>query len=48
MPTYFVIYKLFQQPGTGHFEVLAENKNDARLKFLETGIKYDYIIKVIK
>lgn len=48
MSTYFVIYKSFQCPGTEHFEVLAENKNDAKLKFLETGIKYDYIIKVIK
>ena len=48
MSTYFVIYKLFQCPGTGHFEVQAENKNDAKTKFFETGIKYDYIIKVIK
>lgn len=48
MTTYFVVYKSFQKPGTEHYEVLAENKHDARIKFLESNIKHDYIIKVIK
>lgn len=48
MSTYFVVYKSFQKPGTEHYEVLAENKNDARSKFLEANIKHDYVIKVVK
>jgi hypothetical protein len=47
MTTYLVVYKSYQKPGLEHFEVLAENKYDARMKFLKSNIKYDYIIKVI-
>ncbi len=48
MKTYFVVYKSYQKPGVEHYEVLAENKNHAKILFLETAIKHDYIIKVIK
>lgn len=47
MKTYYVIYKSFQMPGLEHFEVLAENKHDAKMKFLEANLKHDYIIRVI-
>jgi hypothetical protein len=47
MTTYLVVYKSYQKPGLEHFEVLAENKHDAKMKFLEANIKHDYIIKVI-
>ena len=47
MTTYLVVYKSYQKPGLEHFEILAENKHDARMKFLEANIKHDYIIKVI-
>ena len=47
MKTYYVVYKSFQKPGTEHYEVLAENKHDAKIKFLQTGIKHDYIIRII-
>ena len=48
MNTYYVIYKSYQKPGTKIFEVLAENKYDAKMKFLEANIKHDYVIKVFK
>lgn len=48
MSNYFVVYKSYQKPGLEHFEVLAENKNAAKMKFLEANIKHDYVIKVIK
>lgn len=48
MTTYIVVYKSYQKPGLEHFEVLAENKNAAKIKFLESNIKHDYIIKVVK
>lgn len=47
MTTYLVVYKSYQKPGLEHFEVLAENKHDAKMKFLEANIKHDYIIKII-
>lgn len=47
MKTYYVLYKSFQKPGLEHFEVLAENKQDAKMKFLEANLKHDYIIRVI-
>lgn len=47
MKTYYVVYKLYQAPGLDHFECVAQNKAQARLMFLETGKKHDYIIKVI-
>lgn len=47
MINYFVVYKSYQKPGAEHFEVLAKNKHDAKIKFLEANIKHDYIIKVI-
>ena len=47
MKHYFVIFKSYQKPGLEHFEVDALNKDEARKMFLESGIKYDYIIKVI-
>lgn len=47
MKHYFVVYKSYQKPGLEHFEILAENKNIAKAKFLEANIKHDYIIKVI-
>jgi hypothetical protein len=48
MTTYYVLYKSYQKPGVENFEVLAENKNDAKIKFIESNIKHDYIIKVVK
>jgi len=47
MTTYLVVYKSYQKPSLEHFEVLAKNKHDAKIKFLEANIKHDYIIKVI-
>ncbi len=47
MKTYYVVYKLYQAPGTSHLEVLANNKAEARMSFLEAKIKHDYIIRVI-
>ena len=47
MTTYYVVYKSFQKPGLEHYEVVAEHKHSARMKFLEANIKHDYIIKVI-
>lgn len=48
MSIYYVLYKSYQKPGLEHYEVLAENKNDAKMKFLAENIKHDYVIKVIK
>jgi len=45
--TYFVVYKLFQKPGLGHLKVLAENKAEARMRFLESNIKHDHIVRVL-
>lgn len=47
MNIYYVVYKSYQKPGTEHYTVLAENKNSAKMQFLEANIKHDYIIKVI-
>jgi hypothetical protein len=47
MKTYYVVYKSYQRPGLEHYEVVAENKAVARMKFLEENIKHDYIIKII-
>ena len=47
MQLYYVIYKSFQKPGLEHFEVYAEHKHDAKMKFLAANIKHDYIIRVI-
>ena len=47
MKNYYVIYKKYQQPGVSHLVVEAMNKHEAKLKFMESRIKYDYIIEVI-
>lgn len=47
MKEYYVIYKEYMQPKLGHFIVTAQNKHEAKLAFLSTNIKHDYIIKVI-
>ena len=47
MKEYYVIYKEYKQPKLGHFIITAQNKNEAKLAFLSSGIKHDYIIKVI-
>jgi hypothetical protein len=48
MTSYYVVFKSYQKPGLEHYEVLAENKHDAKMKFLAENIRHDYIIKVIK
>lgn len=47
MKTYIVVFKSYQKPGLEHVEILAENKNSAKMKFLEMNVKHDYILKVI-
>jgi hypothetical protein len=47
MKTYFVIYKLYRQPGLSFLEVKANNKAEAKAVFLESRIKHDHIIKVV-
>ena len=47
LKTYFVVYKLFQKPGLAHLEVLAKNKAEARMRFLESNIKHDHIVRVM-
>lgn len=47
MKIYYVVYKKYKLPELGHFEVLADNKNHAKIMFLEKLIRHDYIIKVI-
>ena len=47
MKRYGVLYKLYQDPGTDVFWTLAENKDDARNKFILSMTKYDLIIKII-
>jgi hypothetical protein len=47
MKTYYIIYKKANIPGTVFYKLEAEHKGDAKLKFKESGIKYDYIIRVI-
>lgn len=48
MKDYIVVYKLYKTPGTGGYTCIAQNKHDAKLKFMSSGIKYDYIIKIIR
>lgn len=47
MKLYYVLYKSYQKPGVENFQIFAENKNEAKKKFLEANIKHDYVIKVI-
>ena len=47
MKTYYVVYKKYKLPELAHFEVLADNKNHAKILFLQAGIKHDYVIKII-
>jgi hypothetical protein len=47
MKEYYVIFTLPNQPGTGYYKVMANNKHEAKEKFFERRIKYDKIIKVI-
>lgn len=47
MKAYFVVYKRYLVPGTSYQEILADGKGAARISFIESGIKHDYIVKVI-
>jgi len=40
---YNVVYKKFEKPGLDYFVVEASNKNEAKVKFIESRIKYDFI-----
>lgn len=45
---YYVIYKLQKIPGLGCFECEADHKQHAKEIFINSGIKYTSIIKVLR
>lgn len=47
MKIYYVVYKLSNMPGTGHWVCSAEHKQAAKEMFLAARIPHDHIIKVI-
>lgn len=47
MKDYYIIFSLPDKPGTGYVKVQANNKGEAKEKFLEKRIRFKEIIKVI-